>query len=236
MLPVVVRERIDRNRKERSPACVLLHLDGKAEALKHPLVPALLAKGCRVVALDLRATGETRPAQAAIAGAPDHNSAEHALWVGRPLLGQWIHDVQCLLDWLALQPSLDRRRLAVAGIGQAGILALAASGLLDDRVATVLALDAPVTYVTEEAYAPGTAMGLLAPGILHWADVPHLAALSAPRRLSVAGGVSPQGKRLTGDALQQAYGFTHGVYRACKVQNHLTVTDKVKPEDLAGRM
>ena len=40
-----------------------------------------------------------------------------ALWIGRPLLGQWVVDVSCLLDWLASQPKLDGRRLVVAGLG-----------------------------------------------------------------------------------------------------------------------
>ena len=68
----------------------------------------------------------------AIRGGPDHNSAEHALWRGRRLLGQWVFDVQCLLDWMAQQPGLDQRRFAVVGLGQAGIVAVCAAGLLDD--------------------------------------------------------------------------------------------------------
>src|SRR5262249_570961 len=67
--------------KGRVPACIVLHLEGKAEALKHPLAAALLDKGWLVIAPDLRGTGETRPAKDAIAGAPDHNTAEHAIWV-----------------------------------------------------------------------------------------------------------------------------------------------------------
>jgi hypothetical protein len=124
-LPMVVRARAAGAGKQ--PACVVLHLDGKQEALAHPLTDALVGKGWQVVAPDLRATGETRPARDEVRGAPDHNSAEHALWIGRPLLGQWVFDVLCVLDWLALQPGLDQRRLTVAGLGQAVVLALCAS-------------------------------------------------------------------------------------------------------------
>jgi dienelactone hydrolase len=231
-LPAILKGKA--GRKEPAPACVLLHLDGKTEALKHPLAAALIARGCTVVAPDLRATGITKPEHDSIAGAPDHNSAEHALWIGRPLLGQWVFDVLHLLDWLVLQPSIDRRRIAVAGLGQAGIVALAAAGLLDDRVSAAVAVAAPVSYVTEEAYASGTHMGLLAPGILRWADVPHLAALSAPRRLVVAEGVSPQGEKLTGKDLQAAYRFTQEVYRACRVADRCTVADQARPDEIAA--
>jgi cephalosporin-C deacetylase-like acetyl esterase len=224
------------DRAGRIPACVLLHLDGKEAALKHPLAAALIDGGWAVSAPDLRATGEAKPVGDAIAGAPDHNSAEHALWLGRPLLGQWIFDVQCLFDWLALQPGLDKRRFAVAGIGQAGLIALCAAGLLDDRITAAAVIDAPTSYVTDEAYPTGTHMGLLAPGLLRVGDVPHLAALSAPRRLIIAGGVSSQGKPLAEKALREAYGFGASVYKLHKAEAKLTVAETMKPDEVVARL
>jgi dienelactone hydrolase len=231
-VPVLIRSRKGRWKGEQ--ACVLLHLDGKDAALKHPLAAALADRGWAVLAPDLRATGSTRPAHDAIAGAPDHNSAEHALWIGRPLLGQWVFEVLCLLDWMGHQSGLNAERLAVAGIGQAGLVALCASGLLDDRVASAAALDAPVTYVTETAYAPGTHMGLLAPGILRVGDIPQLAALAAPRRLLLAGGVTPQGKKLTGKPLREAYAYTERIYRLTGAEGRLRFRDGGDAADLAA--
>ncbi len=232
-LPLPVLHRYRAGAKGKQPACVLLHLDGKSAALKHPLAAALLDAGWVVSAPDLRATGETKPANDAIAGAPDHNSAEHALWLGRPLLGQWVFDVQCLLDWLALQPGLDRRRFAVVGLGQAGLVAVCAAGLLDDRVTAAAAVDAPVSYVTEQAYPAGTHMGLLAPGLFRVGDVPHLAALAAPRRLVVAGGVSSDGKAAAEKRLKEAFDFTASVYKLHRADAKLTVAATMKPEELA---
>src|SRR5262249_46518242 len=142
----------------RLRACLLLHLDGKTEALKHPLAQKLLDREWAIIAPDLRGTGETKPAAAAIAGAPDHNSAEHGLWLGRPLLGQWVFDVSSLLDWMAAQPTLDRDRLAIVGLGQAGIIALCATGLFEDRVTSAAAVDSLSSYVTDQSYAMGTYM------------------------------------------------------------------------------
>jgi dienelactone hydrolase len=218
----------------RRPACVLLHLDGKEAALKHPLAKALLEKGWLLLAPDLRATGETKPKGDAIGEAPDHNSAEHALWVGRPLLGQWVFDVQCLLDWLAIQQGLDRT--AVCGIGQAGLVALCAAGLLDDRIAAAAAIDAPSSYVTDQAYPAGTRMGLLAPGILRVGDVPQLAALVAPRRLVVVGGTSSAGRKLTDKLLREGYEFTAAVYKVHKAEGKLTVADTMKESDVAAAL
>ena len=220
----------------RLPACVLLHLDGKDAALKHPLAQALLDGKWEVVAPDLRATGMTKPAHDAIAGAPDHNSTEHALWVGRPLLGQWVFDILCLLDWMALQPGLDRSRFAVVGLGQAGVVALCAGGLLDERVMSVAALDPLASYVSEQAYAADTHMGLLAPGILRVGDVPHLAALTASRRLQIVGGVTPQGKKLTGKDFTAAFHFTSAIYKLSKRDNRLTLAEESKPADVVKRL
>jgi pimeloyl-ACP methyl ester carboxylesterase len=220
--------------EEKQPACILLHLDGKAEALKHPLAADFLEKGWLVAAPDLRATGEAKPDHDAVGVAPDHNSTEHALWIGRPLLGQWIVDVRSLLDWLALQPRLDRRRLFVAGIGQGGIVAICAAGVLDDRVAGVVTIGSPTTFVTEEAYGPRTRMGLLAPGIVRLGDVPQLAALAAPRRLILAEGVSPQGKKLEEKQLKDAFAFTSSIYKLHKAETKLTITDTTPKVEMIG--
>src|SRR5262249_10218641 len=76
-LPVTIRFKAGGARGKAAP-CILLHLEGKDKALAHPLAAALLDGGRVIYAPDLRATGELKPAHDAIAGAPDHNSAEHA--------------------------------------------------------------------------------------------------------------------------------------------------------------
>jgi cephalosporin-C deacetylase-like acetyl esterase len=228
-VPAVLKTRS----RTRGAACLLLDLDGKERALAHPLAAALLDANFTILAADVRATGETRPAHDAIAGAPDHNSTEHALWLGRPLLGQWVFDVQCLLDWLVVQPGVDRGRLSLVGIGQAGIVALCAGALLEDRVATVAAVGSPASFVTTQAYPANTRMGLLAPGMLRVGDMPQLAALCAPRRLILAGGLDSQGKPMPEQALQQGFGFTRTIYRLHRAENRLTVTSSAETRELA---
>lgn len=208
----------------RMPACLMLHLDGKEAAFKHPLAEELVDAGQIVHAVDLRATGALQPKGDAIAGAPDHNSAEHAVWIGRPLLGQWVADVRAALAMVRKQPGVLPGRVHLVGIGQAGLVALIAGALEGKDVRGVAVLDAPVSLVARTGYAAGMRMGLLAPGLLRVGDVPHLAALVAPGRLLVAGGVAPEGKALDEKALTKALAFTRKVYglekadRALKVQ------------------
>jgi hypothetical protein len=76
-------------------------------------------------------------------------------------------------------------------------------------------------------------MGLLAPGILRVGDVPQLAALSAPRRLVIVGGVSSHGQPLTEKQLKEAYAFTARAYQLYKAEAKLTLAAALKPDDFA---
>jgi dienelactone hydrolase len=213
------------------PACVLLHLDGKAKALEHPLAAALMDKGWVLYAPDLRATGEAKPAKDGIRTAPDHNSTEHALWIGRPLLGQWVADVRAVLGFMAAQPGLRPGRLAVVGLGQAGVVAITAAALLGDRLSSVAVLDMPTSYLTRSAYPDGTRMGLLVPGILRVGDIPHLAAVFAPGKLLVVSGVK-EGKKVDEKGLATAFAFTRKVYALMKAEKALQIRSEMKPADV----
>ena len=77
-------------------------------------------------------------------------------------------------------------------------------------------------------------MALLAPRLFSVGDVPYLAAPGAPRRLAIAGGVTPQGKKLGGKEIQEAYAFTREVYELYKVGERLSLLEEAKPEELAA--
>ncbi len=207
----------------KMPACVLLHLDGKDEAFKHPLAEALIKADHIVHAVDLRATGSLTPKGDGVGSAPDHNSAEHSVWVGRPLLGQWLADVRALVAQVRRQPGVVPGRVTLIGIGQAGLIALLAGAELGKELKGIAVIDAPTSYVTTIGYPDKTRMGLLAPGLLKAGDVPHLAALVGPTRLLVAGGRTAEGKELDGDGLASAFAFTRKVFGLLKAGDALKV-------------
>jgi dienelactone hydrolase len=169
--------------------------------------------------LPLRAVGTAAAKVGGIAGAPDHNPAEYGVWTGRPMLGQWTADV------LALLHTTDSERVpkVCVGVGPAALPTLLAAAHDLRGVKAVVLVDPMVSLVTDTPYGSGTMMGLLAPGLLKVGDVPHLAALVAPKRLVIAGGVSPQGKKLTKKELEVAFRFTIGVYEAMKMGEWLTI-------------
>src|SRR5262249_41947938 len=118
------------------------------------------------------------------------------------------------------------------GLGQAGLVALCAGGLLDDRVQGVVALGMSVSLVTEGPYPAGTRMGLLSPGILRVGDIAHLASLTAPRRLIVAGGVTSQGQAVTEQLLRETFAPTQSIYRLHRAEARLSVMPNPRENEI----
>src|SRR5262249_38956532 len=154
----------------------------------------LLEAGWQVLTIDLRATGETAVAHDSIGDAPDHNSVEWSIWMGRPLLGQWCWDAIRAADWLASRQDVDIHSLALVGIGAGGLAAICAAAL-DERFRSVAAIDTLASFVTALPFQ-GHRVVTMVPFLLDVGDVPHLTALAAPRRLVVANPLDAQSKPL----------------------------------------
>jgi cephalosporin-C deacetylase-like acetyl esterase len=211
---------------------VVLDLDGAEKAAGSELASALRREGWSVLSVDLRATGKLVWPQDRIGRAPDHNSAEWSLWLGRPLLGQWVVDVRRLLD--ALKEHDDRLpdHVLTAGVGPAGLVAVCAAAL-DPRITHVATSGMLSSFVTEEPYQ-GQRLGILVPGILHRVgDVAHLAALVAPRRLVVVGGVTGGGQPLDAAALDATFAFTRQAYTLEQAANDFHALPTATPLEVA---
>jgi hypothetical protein len=206
----------------RSGALVL-HPQGAIQPTNENKVREKLGKSEYSLSVNLRATGPQQPKSGAIAGAPDHTPAEHGIWIGRPLLGQWV--VEALSALRVLRERVGKEKpLVVFGTGFTAPVAILAAAYSSDEHLSVVVEDMMATYVTDHPYASGTPMGILAPGMLKVGDIPHLAGMVAPRQLVIAGGVSPQGKKLAQKELDEAFKFTASVYKAHKAADWLTVT------------
>lgn len=199
--------------KDESPrTAVLLNLHGADAARNSPLAGELRADGWNLVTLDLRATGDLAWPNDTIMRAPDHNSAQWAMWIGRPLLGQWTNDVLRLLETLPEVLGKDSVPATVIGQGPAGLVALCAAAVDDrQRIAQAAAVGTLASYISDVPYE-NQRVGIMAPGIVRdVGDVPHLAALALPKRVVIAGGVTGAGATLNAEQLQSAYAATLGV-------------------------
>jgi hypothetical protein len=78
-------------------------------------------------------------------------------------------------------------------------------------------------------------MGLLVPHLFRAGDIPHLAALVAPRRLIIGDGVTPQGGRIVDAKLKDAFAYTSAVYKAVR-SDRLSVMTDAPWEELIARL
>ena len=182
---------------------------------------------------DFRGTGRWLSNTGPVAGVPDHTVAEWGLWVGRPLLGQWVWDVirwLDLLDELRMKPvkalsqqtPLDRPYIVV-GLGAMSLPAILAAAL-DARVAGVACSDCLVSFVGRGPKPwSGVPMGAIVPNILDVGDIGHLAALIAPRPLAIASGLEPEGLTAPRDRLFEAFAFARSIYRLLGASDRLTL-------------
>ena len=171
----------------------------------------LLADGWAVAVPELRATGRLALPSDKIGNAPDHNSAEWSLWIGRPLLGQWASDVRRVFDVLSGRLAKLPPEVMVVGNSTAGSLALCAAAL-DERITHAVTINSLASYVTDEPYR-NQRLGLMVPGILREVgDISHIASLIAPRKVTIMGGVTGGGQSIHGDDLPRQFRFAREVF------------------------
>jgi dienelactone hydrolase len=203
------------------------------EAAAGEVARALAAGGWNVVCPQLRACGSHAPQGDTVGHAPDHNSAEWSLWLGRPLLGQWSLDVRrTVVATLASIESMPET-IAVVGVGTGGLVALLAAAQ-DEVIDAVAMHQSLATYVTEVPFR-GQRLGLMAPGILLRAgDVPHLAALIAPRPLLVTEPTKGANESL-GEPSEH-FAYTQAMFKLQRASEKLAVQQKMTPAELAAKL
>ncbi len=201
---------------------VLLDLEQSADkTMGGEQANKLLKEGWVVAVPELRAVGRFALPSDKIGHAPDHNSAEWSLWIGRPLLGQWTWDVRRAIDVLSARLAKLPPEVMLVGNGTAGPIALC-SAALDERITHAVTINSLASYVTDEPYR-NQRLGLMVPGVLRdLGDIPQIAGLIAPRQVTIAGGVTGGGKAIHGDALIRDY------HSARQVFSLLSASDKLR--------
>ncbi len=208
------------------PLAIILRFESpskdKKPAEDAKLAAAAKAAGWDTMELELRATGARAHPRDNVNRASDHNTAEWGLWIGRPLLGQWVLDVRRTIDARAAERKGD---IILIGEGPAGLVALCAAAT-DRRITKVAAVGTLATFISDEPYV-GQKLGTLAPGILRdVGDVPHIAMLASPRRVVIAGGVYGNGKELTPEQLQDAYEPTTQLAKLIEKEKEFVIVEK----------
>ena len=202
---------------------VVLDLGGADAAWKSNEYAGAKKSGWDVAVIELRATGERAPRGNRIRRALDHNASQWAMWIGRPLITQWVTDIRRSLDQLGKLVYRSRLpRVRVVGRGAAGPLAVLAAAV-DPRIREVQTVEAAVSVISDQPYAAGP-MGTLIPGSLQTlGDLPQLMSLLAPRPLRIINPVSAGGEPLDANKADAALKHTRVTYRVMKAAKALTI-------------
>ena len=217
---------------QSSDAVVYLQME-EQDASVDQIRDLVIKSGRSFVSLQLRATGSLAFGRDRVGRAVDHNSAEWALWLGRPMLGQWVQDVRAAIT--VLQAPRIGRRICIMGKGPAGLVAVCAAAI-DDRVEHAVSIGMLGSYVSTSPYE-GQRLGLFPNGILRdVGDVAHIAALVAPRKLNVIGAVHGNGNPMNAVDLQAAFEPTAGVYEMLKESEHLRISLETDMESVVQNL
>ena len=169
----------------------------------------LAAQGCPVCAVDVRGIGDLAPEASrgaqgyAIGHATDEAYAWASLILGRPLIGQRVTDLAAYAR--ALSSYMPDRRIVLAAEGALAVPALFATAL-EPRIHAAYLGGCLLSYrsiLEMEDYRHPTAD--FVPGILPLTDLPRVAEMAAPRRITLAGTVDGAGRRVAIEAVRALY-------------------------------
>jgi hypothetical protein len=112
----------------------------------------------------------------------------------------------------------------VTGTNSSGVVALFIAAL-DERFTRVKAINTLASYETRSPYQ-GWRMGLFAPGILReFGDIRDVAALVAPRAVTIQGAKSGDGTSLDLPSMATQFATTKRVFELLDVANLLVLED-----------
>ena len=148
-------------------------------------------RGFLAVCVEQACFGERRERQLHRRSAtPCIDTANHALLLGRCLLGERVSDVSTVVDWLSSSASpfeMDTNRIFAMGNSSGGTTALY-SAAVDERIAGIIATGC-IGYIRETIGIRGDNEGQnVIPGILNWFETDDILTLVAPRPLITVSG------------------------------------------------
>lgn len=167
---------VDSSEAADGPIVLYLHEKGKQSLLAdREVVSSLLEKGVRILAVDLRGTGETAPGK------------EGHFWdflAGKPIFGQRVGDVLSALAWIA-QQGVTMERTQIWAQGVAGLWA--AMACLHTRPVGGVVLENVLISFEDVIMRrlPQYNHEILLPGVVTRFDLPDLYSAFCPVKLSL---------------------------------------------------
>ncbi len=207
---------------------MVLYVNGQgktADAAPGGPIEKLVKAKQRVLALDLRGFGETAPGKPPAKGAnyfgTDFKEAFLALHLNRPLLGQRVLDLLAVVGTVTDKD--EKNRPLVIGVGTAGPVVLHAAAL-DPRIKRVTLVNSLLSWSSVvRTPISHNQLSNVVPGALKVYDLPDLAALVAPRPLTVRAATDPRNQPVGQAEVTRAFERGRAAYRALKAEKALVL-------------
>ena len=202
VLPAVWIE--PQGKRTDGPVVVYLNDKGKSRLLEEKtILPALLDRGYRVLAVDLRGQGET---------SPDMKEKFWDFLAGRPIFGQRVDDIRAIVQYLSRSDANTEDVQIWASGMSANYAALAAT--LEDGV-TALALEEPLLTFEQivTTKVPAYRHEVILPGVLEEFDLPQAYEALCPKKLVLINPLAGDKSRVSQEQASRTYEQVAQAYR-----------------------
>ena len=183
-----------------------------------------MRRGMAALCIEQRAFGERRE-QKQQNKFPQicHDTAVHALMLGRTLTGERVYDVDRGLDYLALRGDANMKLIGIVGNSGGGVISMYSAALLP-RIAFSM-LGSSFCRFQESVMSIRHCTDNYIPGLFIVADMPDIVGLMAPRPVVIVNGREDDLFPIR--ATRQAFRSLQRIYDACgaKGRCHLVVGD-----------
>ncbi|MCI0640666.1 MAG: acetylxylan esterase [Gemmataceae bacterium] len=154
----------------------------------------------------------------------DFKEAFLAIHLDRPLLGQRVFDILSVVDLVCR--STNSKEVDVHATGALGPIALHAA-VLDSRIAKLTLENSLVSWMNVvQSPISYNQLTNVVPGALKVYDLPDLAALVAPRPLTIRNALDTEGNPIAQKELEKAHGSARARYRQAQAQKNLKLEGK----------
>jgi hypothetical protein len=222
------------------PAVLVLHEHGIAGvSAQQDWLNALAESGANVMAVDVAGIGETRlqahtesdDAWDALLCGPEALWARRALAAGLSLFGLRVFSVLRALAYLRTRWDVKRDKISIAGTCRGALWGLYAAAL-DGEVSSLTMLRSLGTYKSLlNNRWHSHSFSLFLPGCLKQFDLPHVAAVMAPRPLTILNAVDAEKRRREAAGVQRDYALTAALYRALDAGGNFKILNTDAPSE-----
>lgn len=206
----------DAGKSEKFDVEIILTHDGK-ESLEIKDIKPIHESGKGILAIDVRDVGETRSGKF-------RQSYLSSVVLGRPFQGMQAWDIRRTVDYLYTRDDVADVSPRAIGSLLSGIVALIAAAL-DGRIAEIQIDKLLISYRLQEDFGgdSGENTDLIIPNILKCADIADIAAMIAPRKLTIGEFVRSDGTSSSGEEVGNLFGRCQYIYDLLNADSSITI-------------